>query len=127
MERWRKPVIPAAVEPDNSSTMEVGVRRGGVNWTLEEEDFQRVKEGRVCLKCMEPQEVPFPKVCSLPGCGYPIKAQQLIDLGEQYKGDKWLGSRLNLDEELNRLDEKHYHDNYWTREHHIIIPRSVKK
>jgi hypothetical protein len=127
VERWRKPVIPAAVESDATATMEVGVHRTGVNWTLTEEDYQRVKEGRVCLKCMEPQEQPFPKVCSLPGCGYPIRAQQLIDLGEQFQGDKWIGSHINLDEELDRLDEKNYRDNYWVNEHHILIPKSVKK
>jgi hypothetical protein len=126
MEKWRKPVIPAAVGPDGSETVEVGLHRGGVHWTLTPEDFQRVKEGRVCIKCMEPQEEPFPKVCSLPGCGYPIRDQQMIDLGEGYQGDKWLGSSINMDEELNRLDEKHYRDFYWTPEHHILIPKKIK-
>lgn len=98
-----------------------------MNWTVSPEDFQRMKEGRICIKCLEPQAEAFPKVCSLPGCGYPIRDRQTHDIGHEYQGHIEGGPQVNLDEEQNRLDEKHYRDFYWSPDHHILIPRGVTK
>ena len=105
-ERWRRWEPPALIE---DSLTDVVVEEGrlsraaDVTWSKEVIDG-RIKAGYQCLKCCEPQETPFPEACSL--CGYPMKSQQSFDFLKEFQGDKWLGPKIPIDEELAALEEK---------------------
>ena len=134
MRRWAKPLVPVAVEKDASAYYEEGTGwRQGYNATLLPSDVQRVKEGRICLRCWEPQEQAFPELCAgskvlVPGpddvprpmCEYPIRARQLHDFSWEYEGGKHIGPATTLEEEGERLEEWRQHD-VWTPGSSILI------
>lgn len=100
-----KPKI-VAVEPDAESFMVMGGRTySGVNVSVNKETLDAMIAGYVCAKCFEPQEEAFPEVCSMPGCGMAIRDRQLPMLRELYKGERWIGSREALADELERMPQ----------------------
>lgn len=104
-ERWRKPVIPAAVTHDSSQVTHDGNGwRAGYNATFDAETVERFRVGRACLRCWEPQEHAFPDACGL--CGYAIRDLQARDFEQEFHGEKWLGPTTSLHDEFERLDEK---------------------
>lgn len=106
-ERWRKPPEIAAVEHDAQNMVVLGERRAlDMSVTVADETFERMRLGYVCAKCYEPHEVPFPKVCAMPGCGFPMRDQQLEQLASDYQGSRWLGPQQSLADEIEGLDER---------------------
>ena len=136
-ERFEKPVkdeIPwhqkspyAGVKDDpNELVVHNGRVTRGVNKTLTAEAIDQIKSGYRCLMCEEPQvKGAWPEKCSL--CGFPIKAEQMDLFKKWFKGEEWVGSRINWREEIDRLDDELERDN-WAESptSGIIIPRSVK-
>ena len=87
--------------------------------TFSQEDMARIREGRACLRCWEVQEIPFlsasgdqirrTKEKHLPGCPYEgdgIQNRQQDDLGAEFYGDKWVGPKQRLEDQLAEDDEK---------------------
>lgn len=105
VERWRRPVIPYGVEHAPGEYSSDGYRmRKHVNWMLSQEDFDRVKEGYVCINCMEPHEQPFPEKCLV--CSFPMRAEQRKMVAWEYQGEKHLGPSTTMRQELDRLAEE---------------------
>jgi hypothetical protein len=103
-ERWRKPLTIHAVEESGDAADQIaGVFYRGVAWTTDEEGLERIRQGRVCLMCVEPQETPFPERCAL--CGYRMAERQTKDMEIEFKGTRKLGPSTSSEEELDRLDE----------------------
>lgn len=103
-ERWRKPVIPIAVEDDpHTITHDGNVLRSGYNATFDEETIERFRVGRVCMRCWEPQEEAFPEHCGL--CKYPMGELQARDFEREFEGEKWIGPRTTLADEYERMLE----------------------
>jgi len=122
-ERWRKPaVIFDAVEGDTVVLMPSGEPMVQANVSVDDETIARLKQGYLCMNCLEPQETPFPEACSL--CGYTMRANQLRDLGEKPGNldEVWVGSRIKPEDEIARMDE-HYEYEQRTG---IVLPDSVK-
>lgn len=123
---WRDPVIPLAVEQSGTrGHFDQGAKRflADVDWTLSERDWDRIREGYVCLNCMEPQEQPFPERCSL--CRYGMREHQQRHLNEQFEGEKHIGPSTTLQWELDRLDDET--DRRWWRKHRsIYVPPGVR-
>lgn len=98
-----KPKI-VAVEPDAESFMHMGGRTyAGVNVTVDQETKDAMFAGFVCAKCFEPQESAWPEVCSMPGCGMAIRDKQGAMLEELYQGERWIGSRQSIADELEQM------------------------
>lgn len=95
---------------------------------LPDTDVERIRQGYVCIRCLEPQSVPFPEICEskLPNgmawCRFPIKEKQMEEFAAMYHGEVKLGSRVNLNDEVERLGEI---DEYESRTG-IILPDHVK-
>ncbi len=105
MERWRKPVVPKAVEETPTAYASDGHGwRKNLNWVLSPEDFQRVKDGYVCVNCMEPHERPFPENCTV--CRFQMRKEQHKLLDFEYEGEKHLGPSTTMQQELDRLAEE---------------------
>lgn len=132
-EKWAKPpVLLDVVESEALVQMPDGEIRGDYQVTVDDETWQRMREGRVCANCFEPLEIPFPEVCNalkLPdgkvvGCYYRVRECQLRDMSTRYgAGDEVvLGPRVNKRDELERLAEL---DAYEERTG-VILPKSIK-
>ena len=104
-----------------------------VNMALHDEDVERIRAGYVCIRCLEPQiedglPVAFPERClsELPNgqrwCNFPMREKQAEEFAIQFKGSVSIGSRVNVDDELERLKEI---DEYEQRTG-IHLPPSVK-
>ena len=106
MERWRRPAGILSIEEDPSFVEDEADGRtfGGVRMTVTAETMERLRLGRLCAKCLEPQEEQFPERCSL--CGFPIRSDQRQWFEHYFRGIELVGSRLNLDDELERLKEE---------------------
>lgn len=103
-ERWRKPIIPIAVEDDPTSFMHDGnVLRAGYNATFDDETIERFRIGRACIRCWEPQEEAFPESCGL--CGYAMREMQARDFEQEFEGEKWIGPKTTLADEYERMIE----------------------
>ena len=101
-ERWRKPLIPIAVEQDSDEVEWDGnAWRPKVRYTYSEEGIERLRLGYCCLVCKEPQQLPFPDNCSL--CGYAMKERQGKDFDTEYQGTKWVGPTTSLSYEFDRM------------------------
>ena len=106
MERWRRPATVYCVEEDSSFVEDEADGRtfGGVRMTVSAETLERLRLGRLCAKCLEPQQEAMPVRCSL--CGFGIRSQQRAWFEHYFRGIELIGSRLSLDDELERLKEE---------------------
>lgn len=120
-----------AVPSSDATTVRLGDGREflDVNMALPEEDVERIRQGYVCIRCLEPQSEPFPEVCEsvLPGtaqrwCGFPIRQLQAQEFAAMFKGTVKIGSNVNLADEIERLRE---FDEYESRTG-LIIPPHVR-
>lgn len=122
-DRWRRPVRIKAVEATAKSVVRIGDRNyRDYDATMPGEDIARIRHGYVCVHCFEPHDVPFPAVCSL--CGFRMRDDQMTVFAQTYGGEKWIGPRETLSDELERLreeDERKRHN----PDSHIWLPRGV--
>lgn len=104
-ERWRKPITAAAIEVDADAEFEwvdgEGHKFSHYDVTMTRENVERIRLGYCCIQCWEPHQKPFPPECKL--CGFPIKARQAQRFEREFKGEKWIGPRTSLDEEIERM------------------------
>lgn len=70
--------------------------------TYTPEGMRLLREGRQCLRCQEPQPVPFPVACDL--CGYSMKERQIMDIAMEFEGDKHLGPAKPISEYLQERE-----------------------
>lgn len=110
MSRNNGPVIPAHVEHGTHARAEAGVVRMDYDIVLKPEDFERLRHGRICPKCWEPQSEAFPEVCELsvggkPICGFPIRSRLGEWLSQMMQGETWLGPRTSIDDNEAMLQE----------------------
>jgi hypothetical protein len=82
-----------------------GERYQEIEHVYTEYDVGRIRAGYCCLNCGEAQEEPFPKVCKVPFCAYPMRDRQTQDFGEQFEGYTTVGPSKSL-EELRAEDEE---------------------
>lgn len=105
-ERWRKPVVPLAVETHDSEGIllpDGRVHRQAV-LALRPEDIDRMRAGYVCVKCLEPFEQAWPERC--PVCGAPIRREQAAYFARELGEAMQLGSSVSLADELDALPER---------------------
>lgn len=122
MPRWsQKPGIEA-IEHDAQNMVRVGDRVAlEVDVTVTAETLERMRLGYMCAKCYEPQETPFPEVCSLPGCGFPIREKNLEKIAQDFAGERWLGPQQSIEDELAGLAERSER----RRKSGIVLPPGV--
>lgn len=132
MKDWaHEPVRVAAVEVDDE--VEIYDERTGqiephYDLTFDKESWERIREGRVCAICLEPQAEAYPRnEAHLPGCGFEpngIKERQQDYLAATFKGEKWIGPRTSIAEELEIAQEMRETEKRAARAG-IVIPRGI--
>lgn len=121
--RWRKPVIPEAVEDDEWATAELGRPALDMKVRFSPDDVERFRTGYACIRCWEPQPEPFPEKCSL--CKFPMRSNQAHEFAQNFKGVQRNPRAVRLEEELERLDDKHER-NFHVTKTGIVVPSWVK-
>lgn len=112
--RWAKPPEILAVEDaTDEAWVDNGRTYAGVNVTVSRDDAERIRLGRMCIQCFEPQETPFPKNCSL--CRFAMGEMQMRVYERYWEGEKRIGSSVDLNDELDRLDDEFAHDQWKAR------------
>jgi hypothetical protein len=105
-ERWRKPVVPVAIEPHEREVLVLPDGRSLRNAliALNPEDVDRLRAGFVCLKCFEPFEQAWPERC--PVCGAPVRREQARFFASEMGAPMQIGPRTTLEEERAGLAER---------------------
>ena len=104
-ERWRQPVVPLAVDQVHQGLwLPDGRIQGEVQLTLRAEDIERMRQGYVCAKCLEPHERAWPEHCQ--ACGAPIRTEQADYFMREFGGIAPASKRPGWEEELDGLEER---------------------
>lgn len=104
---WRDGVRMEAVIEDPVQIVQVGGRwMNDVKVALAPEQVERIRQGYVCIECLEPQETPFPEQCSAFWCKYPIRDKQPAEFQERFAGEVKAGASTTLREDFDRLEEE---------------------
>ncbi len=100
-----------------------------VDMTFSDADIERMRQGYVCIRCHEPQSVPFPEVCEsrrpdgVAWCSFPCRAEQAQEFALQFSERMVkLGSQINWADEQEHLDEV----TRFEEKTGIILPDEVK-
>lgn len=119
--RWAQPARVMNVSTDTLvQDTEIGRPTEGLRMRLHPEDVQRMREGRICLRCLEPFREAFPEKCGV--CGYAVKKNQAHDFSKHYGGVERNPRAVRIESELDKLDDKHER-NFWVPKPGIIVPK----
>ena len=104
---WRDGVKLEAVFEDPAEIVHVGGRwMNDVKVAVAPEQVERIRQGYVCIRCLEPQETPMPKECSAFWCRFPMRDEQLREYKERFQGDIQAGGSTTLREDFDRLEDE---------------------
>lgn len=121
--RWRKPVKPLMVADDPGRTdASIGRETQGIRFRLHPDDVARIKQGYVCMNCLEPHETAWPTVCQV--CRYPIRTQQPSDFQAAFGGLERDKKAQNIREGLDRVDDTHER-RFHTTKTGIVVPTTI--
>ena len=70
---------------------------------LTEEQVERVRQGYVCIKCLEAYDAAFPDHCTV--CRFPMRAEQTREFAKQFRGNIRFGPSTTIDEEYDIAEE----------------------
>lgn len=70
------------------------------------ETFNALQAGNMCLRCHEPHPEAFPEVCDFPGCGYPMRERQIMDIAMEFRGHDFIGPAQPITEYLEQQEER---------------------
>lgn len=95
--------------------------------TFAPEIFAAIKQGMMCLRCMEPQASAFPVTCDL--CGYAMKERQIMDVAMEFVGDKHLGPAKPITEYMMNQELEREKREFLKRQKDggkkIVLPRGL--
>ncbi len=133
--RWRDPVIPVEWydDPDHVEIRPDGSIRRVEIAVLKWPDIQRMRQGYVCAYCFEPQETPFPDVCSCKPCSFPMAARQTEFMAANYRGNHRTGpdpaaeedQRARVQELRDRENRENAEMAGWRNTGTILVPQGI--
>lgn len=128
-ERWRQPLNILATETDSTRAR---WNEHDERWeevvavTFDAESIERLKQGRACLRCYEPQETAYPEKCAAEWCGYEIRKNHDRDFAMEFDGNRRLGPSTSTSEELDKLAEDFHPRNTHVAGSKILVPDWVR-
>jgi hypothetical protein len=100
---WHVPVIET--DPNFVELTPDGPRQG-VRMAFCDDDIEMFRQGYKCIDCLELLDEPFPESCFV--CGFPVGEAQSQVFAERFAGSRAVGSRINEDDELERLARQRF-------------------
>lgn len=106
VERWRKPIVPLAVDQHDVEGIWLpdGRRLRSPILTLDVDDVDRMRAGFACAKCLEPFERPWPERCHV--CGVSVRRDQAAFFAREFDPTPADLTATDWDEELDGLEER---------------------
>lgn len=102
--RWRAVLVD---DTESVWTDDTGRLQRNVIEKVDVETFNALQAGHMCLRCKEPHvENPFPDVCDFPGCGYPMRERQILDIAMEFRGHDFIGPAQPISEYLEQQEER---------------------
>jgi hypothetical protein len=77
---------------------------------LQKEVVERIRNGYVCIKCLEAYANAFPDECSV--CKFPMREQQTAEFAKDFRGNIRFGPSTSIEEEYAIAEEKIQRDAY---------------
>jgi hypothetical protein len=104
----RLPVWRAVLVDDTESvwTDATGRLQRNVIEKVDVETFNALQSGHMCLRCHEPHPEAFPDVCDFPGCGYPMRERQIMDIAMEFRGHDFIGPAQPISQYLEEQEER---------------------
>lgn len=89
---------------------------------LSEAQVERIRQGYVCIKCLEAYANAFPDACSV--CHFPMRERQSDEFAKDFRGNVRFGPSTTLDEEYAIAEETIQRDAYdKARKLGLILPK----
>lgn len=106
-ERWRRPAEVLAIEdsPDEGLWLPDGRVLGNVRMTMTKETIERMREGYLCAKCLEPFEQAWPERCHV--CGAPVREKQSEYFANEFGGEERRRQSPILDGDIHERAKEH--------------------
>lgn len=70
---------------------------------LTAEQVERVRQGYICIKCLEAHDAAFPDRCAV--CKFPMRAHQAEEFAKDFRGEIRFGPSTTIDEEYDIAEE----------------------
>lgn len=120
---WNVPLVEA--DPNYVEITPDGPREG-VRMAFCDDDIEMFRQGYKCIDCLELFDSAFPESCFV--CGFPVRSEQAAVFAERFAGTRAIGSRVNEDDELERLASQRRERELreGARSKGIIIPKGVR-
>jgi hypothetical protein len=91
-------------------------------FALTAEQVERVRQGYVCIKCLEAYDSAFPDQCGV--CRFPMRLRQIEEFGKTFRGKKQFGPSTSIEEEYAIAEEQIQKDAYdKARDLGLILPK----
>ena len=120
MARKKNPAVPAygrpvhvvetALDTEAVMVMPDGRRMHKTNFGLTAEDVEAMRQGYICVKCLERYAAPFPDECSV--CHFPMREHQAEEFAKDFRGEVRFGPSTSLDEERGIMNEMRERERY---------------
>lgn len=102
--QWRAVLVD---DPQSVWTDDTGRLQRNVIEKVDKETFSALQSGHICLRCHEPHpDEAFPAVCDFPGCGYPMRERQIMDIAMEFRGHDFIGPSRPITEYLEEQEER---------------------
>jgi len=119
-----EPIIASHVDIDAESYTRLpdGRKVATPLFALTEEQVERVRQGFICIKCLEALDSSFPDLC--PVCSFPMRLRQTEEFGKTFRGEKKFGLSTTIEEEYAIAEETIQRDAYdKARSLGLILPK----
>jgi hypothetical protein len=119
-----EPIVAQYVDTDTESYTRLpdGRTMSTPLFALTEEQVERIRQGFICIKCLEAYDSAFPDLC--PVCQFPMRLRQIEEFGKTFRGGIPFGPSTTLDEEYAIAEEIIQRDAYdEARRLGLILPK----
>jgi len=104
-ERWRRPANVIEIEQTNQGLwLPDGRVQGQVILHMSPGTVERIRLGYMCVKCLEPFPVAWPRLCHV--CGCRVRTEQAEYFAREFGGEVHVGPSTSIDEEVERMHEE---------------------
>lgn len=100
---WRAILVD---DPFSVWTDQTGRLQRNVIEKVDVETFNALQAGHMCLRCHEPHPEAFPDVCDFPGCGYPMRERQILDIAMEFRGHDFIGPSRPITDYMEEQEER---------------------
>ena len=89
---------------------------------LQPEVIERIRQGYVCVKCLEAYDAAFPDECVV--CHFPMREQQAAEFEKDFRGNIRFGPSTTVEEEYAMAEEQIQREAYdKARKLGLILPK----